>query len=548
MITVGPRKRARVILFLALAGSILFSAAASGAVDAVPGEFVVQLKKPRDSYDATGLASALGAKVMRDVRPDIIVVVRDPKESREKALRSLRRSGLVLIAEPNAYFHHTRVPNDPEMKRLWGLRNMGNIDKEGTLGIKGVDIGAERAWDMTVGSKSVVVAVIDTGVDFAIPDLKENAWVNQAEATGQAGMDDDGNGYVDDINGFNFVANTGDPKDDHGHGSHCAGTIGARGDDGVGVAGVAWEVSIMAVKFLDDSGTGTLENSIKAIDYARKNRAHVLSNSWGGNLNSDLLKKAIRDSRDAGQLFVAASGNSGLDSDRSPQFPAGFDIENVFSIAAVDNRGELAYFSNFGARSVHVAAPGVNVLSTIPGGLDVYSGTSMATPHVSGIAALLLAHDPSLTYAQLKTRIMETARPIRGLKGKTKSGGMADAYYALTATKPPPDPNDPSVWKKSAPYALSSEHPYKNNVDQTFTVHMPGARRIAVHFSRFEMERGYDRVRFMNDQGASLGSLTGNQNDRFSPIVEGDKLILKFTTDGSVTGHGWDIDKIVFEQ
>lgn len=524
----------------------VFGAPGSTAHKSVPGQFVVQLKQARSDYDF--LERQLQGKIIDQVRPDMVLVQRDPKEPVAEAVKALENSQFVAIAEPNYIYKAVKTPNDPEYGRLWGLSNGGALDAAGTRGLRGVDIGAERAWDITTGSRGTVVAIIDTGIDFKIPDLANNAWTNQAEANGQPGVDDDGNGYIDDIHGFNFVNNTGDATDDYGHGSHCAGTIGAQGNDGQGVAGVNWNVSLMSVKFLDAAGGGTLANAVKAIDYARKNGAKILSNSWGGGGASEIVKIAIDDTEKAGLLFVAAAGNDGSDNDRFPTYPASFDSANIVSVAALDNRGELAYFSNFGRTSVDIAAPGVNVLSTTPTGLEVYSGTSMATPHVSGVAALLLSQHPDWDYRKLKERLLDSARPIRGLDGKMNAPGIVDAYYALTGLQPPPDPNDPSLWTDSSAYQISSPHPYPMGFNQTYTIQIPGAKRVSVHFSKFETESGYDQVQFFNSAGESIGSWSGNKDGRFGPIADGDTVVIKFTSDATVNAYGFDVDQVVFEK
>jgi subtilisin family serine protease len=522
--------------------------AQAAAPESAPGQFLVRLKNPARAYDPRVLERSLGGAIIDKVRDDLVLVQRPKSEPLEAALKTLRDDPNVTLAEPNYLFKASRVPSDSEYGKLWGLNNIGNLDKDGLRGLKGLDINAERAWDITTGSKNVVVAVIDTGVDFKIPDLADNAWTNQAEANGKPGIDDDNNGYVDDIHGFNFVANNGNVTDDNGHGSHVSGTIGARGDDGRGVVGVNWNVSIMAVKFLDSQGSGSLANAVKAIDYARKNGAKILSNSWGGGGFTQTLKDAIEETRKADQVFVAAAGNDGADNDKTPTYPASYQVDNIIAVAAVDNRGDLAYFSNFGVNSVHIAAPGVNILSTVPKGFDIYSGTSMATPHVAGVAALVSSANPNFTYAEIKKRILDSARPLNTLRGQIATGGMLDAYYALTGGNPPPDPNDPSVWTNSVSYPVSTPHPYPQKFTQTYQIRVPGASRISAHFSKFATEVGYDRVQFYNQQNELIGTWSGKKDGRFSPIAEGDTLIMKFTADDSVNDYGFDIDQVVFQK
>lgn len=524
-------------------------------IESVPGEFIVQLKPSTNVAAFEKQALGLGVEVLDSIREDLILVRAAGESSKagmisaQKFAAKLSNLNMVELAEPNYLYRAVKLPNDPDLQKLWGLKNSGAADSAGARGLSGIDVGAEAAWDITTGSKSVIVAVIDTGIDFNHPDLAAQAWVNEKEKNGKSGIDDDGNGYVDDVNGFNFAGNKGDATDDNGHGSHCAGTIGAKGDDGKGLVGVNWDVSIMAVKFLDKSGSGSLANAVKSIDYARINGAHIMSNSWGGGGPSEVLKKAIVDANAAGILFVAAAGNEMNNNDTNPTFPAGYEVENVLSVAAIDNRGALASFSNWGLKTVHVAAPGVNIFSTVPGAkYDSYSGTSMATPHVAGVAALLLAQNASSTHLDLKKRIIESARPLYNLKSRVSSGGIVDAYYALSGLVPPSDPNDPSRLPNKTPYAYSSDHPYKENIKTEHRIEITGAKKMAVRFSQFETEPGYDTVTFFDAKGAFVGSLSGKQDPGItSPLIHGDTIVIKFSSDETVNGYGFDIDSVLSE-
>jgi thermitase len=549
----------KVVIVLGSIALITVAAAQTKSTEpeSIAGQYVVALKKSALTLDRDHLERSLQGKIIENIRPDMVLIQRDQNESSQEALANLRQNSVVELADPNYIYRATRSPNDPDYKKLWGLNNTGEVDTDGTTGLKGVDVNAEKAWGITTGSKNVLVAVIDTGVDFKIPDLKDNAWTNKAEASGKAGADDDGNGYVDDIHGYNFVGNNGDSTDDNEHGSHVAGTIGAQGDNGTGVAGLNWNVSIMAVKFLDSSGGGSLANAIKAVDYARKMGAKIMNNSWGGpGANASTLRKAIEDSKTAGALFVAAGGNSGYDNEIRPEYPASFKVDNIVSVAAIDNRGALAEFSNFGANTVHLAAPGVNIISTIPSktsgdsvtALKSYSGTSMAAPHVSGVAALLLAKDGKLTYRELKDLMIKYSRPLVGLKYKTISGGAVDAYYALTRTLAPLDPNDPSAWTWHNDVMISTPHPYPPSYYETFTVHAAGAKRIAVHFAKFETESIYDKVQFLNGQGKMIATISGDQKDLLSPVIEGDAMMIRVTVDNQTNKYGFDIDKVYYEK
>ena len=297
-------------------------------------------------------------------------------------------------------------------------------------------IAAPSAWDISPGSSQVVVAVIDTGVDYTHPDLAANIWSNPGEIPSN-GIDDDQNGYVDDLHGVNVLAGSGDPLDDNNHGTHCSGTIGGVGNNAQGVAGVNWNVQLMGVKFLASSGAGSLYGAIAGIHYAIQNGAKIISASWGGGGYSQALYDAISEAKDAGVLFVAAAGNSGLDSDVIPGYPAAYDLDNIVSVAATGKNDSLATFSNYGAKSVDIAAPGVGILSTtIGGGYEGFSGTSMATPHVAGVAALVKSVYPELDYHALKARLLD-GDAIPALSGKILTGKRLNAYRALTSQAQP---------------------------------------------------------------------------------------------------------------
>ena len=355
-----------------------------------------------------------------------------------EAIARLERHPAIEYVEPNYIVHATATPNDPSFSSLWAMQNTGQ-----TGGTAGADISAVQAWDTTVGSREVIVGVIDTGVDYTHEDLAANMWVNPGEVAGD-GIDNDGNGYIDDVHGINAITNTGDPMDDNDHGSHCAGSIGGVGNNGTGVVGVNWEVSIVGMKFLSGSGSGTTADAIKSVDYAvdlKVNRGvdiRVLSNSWGGGGFSQALEDAIVAANDADILFVAAAGNSSVDNDSSPHYPSSYETANVLAVASTDHNDNMSSFSNFGATSVDLGAPGSSILSTTPGNsYSTFSGTSMATPHVSGAAALLLSFNNTLTVAELKSLLMNNGDPIAALDGKTVSGKRLNVDAALAQVSPP---------------------------------------------------------------------------------------------------------------
>ena len=546
-------KASKVAARIAAAGFFLSGASALAYTqepEAVPGEYVVKLKENiLVSQDINVLSRGLGVTITSRIPSDNIVVVKKPAfQLQSSAVKSLSEHPWVEIAEPNYIYRIKRVPNDPMLGQLWGMINSGQADSAKKSGVPGVDIGAEQAWDIQTGSRDIVVAVIDTGINYNSADLKPNMWVNEAEASGKTGVDDDGNGIVDDIHGAAFTnkKSTGNPLDDHGHGSHCAGPIGAKGDDGKGIVGVAWNVRLMGIKFLTKDGGGTLEDAIKSIDYATKMGANIMSNSWGGGGYSETLKAAIERANKVGILFVAAAGNEANNNDAKPTYPATYSVPNVLSVAAVDNQGRIASFSNYGKNTVHVGAPGVNIYSTTTTGYDSWSGTSMATPHVSGIAALIVSQFPKMTHLELRERIITTAKPLSGLRGKVRNAGFANAYTALTNTLPEPDLNDPANWS-TVSANVASEHPYKEKTRTEFQVEVPGANQIALYFSRFETEAKYDKLEIYDSAGKLVETISGQNDNSFSQVITGSSAKLVFISDDTVNKWGFEITKIAYK-
>lgn len=518
--------------------------AAAPQIESVPGEYIVRLKSNYSTSQKSQIKESLRSYIKSEIPSQNIVVIKRPSfENESSVVKTLAMNNMVDVVEPNYIYHINKMPNDPMIGQLWGLKNIGQNDSEGQAGVVGVDTNVEKAWDIQTGSKKILVAVIDTGIDYNHPDLKDNVWTNEAEANGQPGVDDDNNGVIDDIHGYNAINNSGNPLDDQGHGSHCAGTIGAKGNDGKGIVGVNWDVSIMGVKFLDKNGSGTLENALKAIDYATKMGARVQSNSWGGGGFSQTLLDAIKRSNDAGALFVAAAGNEYNNNDNNPTYPATYAVDNIIAVAAIDNKGNKADFSNFGRKTVHIGAPGVNIYSSTGGAYDSWSGTSMATPHVSGVAALLWANEENLTAAEIKQRLNATAKPIAGLRGKTRTGAMVDAYAALTNTNPPPDMNDPVNWPTvSLSYASAS--PYLKNTNETYNVVMPdGTTEFSLYFEKFDTETGYDTLQVYDSKGVLIQTISGQNDEMYSLPISGSSARLVFKSDASVEKAGWSITK-----
>lgn len=419
----------------------------------VEGEILVKLKADvadiSDQEIPEFIFRAPGAQVERLGRRErgINLVRLNGRLSVEQAIAQAQADPRVEYAEPN-YIYETNDtrPNDPHFTDEWGLMNdFSSL----TSGATPADIGATRAWDITTGSDDLVVAVIDTGIDIFHEDLAANIWTNPGEIAGN-NFDDDGDGFKDDIHGWNFRDDTKEVFVNAGedlHATHVAGTIGAVSDNGIGVAGVAWHVKIMSLKFLGGSkGSGSTANAIKAIDYAIFQKNHgvnlrVINASWGGPGASQALRDKIREAGDNGIVFVCSAGNDRIDNDGpTPDYPAAFasSLSNVISVAAINDRDQLALFSNYGHNGTTVAAPGDSIWSTFPNnGYGQLSGTSMASPHVTGVVALLLANQPQLTPEQVKQRIIATAEPTDALASKVNASGRVNAFNALTNTVVP---------------------------------------------------------------------------------------------------------------
>ena len=381
--------------------------------------FLVQFREGTSPAVALS-TSVAGAKITKQVSTDGWYQATTTAGSLSSSLSAFQSLTSVATAIPDFRVKLTATPNDTSYASQWALENSADAD-----------IDASQAWDYGTSS-SVVVAVIDTGVDYNHVDLEANIWTNTREVAGN-GIDDDGNGYTDDIRGWNFVSNNNNPADDNGHGTHVAGTIGAVGNNGIGIAGVAWSVKVMALKFMDATGSGNLSDAVAAIDYARVNGAKVINASWGGGGFSSLLQSAITRFQNAGGVFVAAAGNEGANNATTPSYPANYP--NVISVAASTSTGTLASFSNYGT-NVDIVAPGQNILSTIPGNrYTSYSGTSMASPHVAGAFALLWGQSPTLTATQLVSLVMSNTDAVltnRTQYGRLNVGKAAAALAAST--------------------------------------------------------------------------------------------------------------------
>jgi subtilisin family serine protease len=416
-----------------------------GARDAVAGEILVKLHEPLLPGRLGQLAADVDAESLRPVGRSGIFRVVSRSRSAAALVETIAKQTDVAFAEPNYIVHALSDPSDPLFPDLWGLKNIGQ-PINGVPGTPGADMRAAEAWSMTVGSTSNVVAILDTGIDYTHSDIAPNMWsapaaftvvIGGVPITCQAGT-----------HGFNAITRTCDPMDDHNHGTHVAGTIGAAGNNATGVVGVNWVTSMMGLKFLDSSGSGTTADAIDLIDFARQVKQifaasgganiRVLNNSWGGGDFTQALLDQINEAAADNMLFVAAAGNNGLPNDLFPQYPASYAAPNVVAVAATTNTDARAPFSNYGLKTVHLGAPGSDILSTIRNGAYGFaSGTSMAAPHVSGAAALTLSHC-ALDTATLKSALVETVDPVPSLSTKTISGGRLNLLTALQACSAPP--------------------------------------------------------------------------------------------------------------
>lgn len=426
-------------LFLVLTAGLAVAGAAQANSDAAPGELIVRFAPGIAAGDRHEIREQAGVSLDAALPvPGLQLVEVAQNQSTADAERTLERNGEVLYAEPNYYRHAFLRPNDPSFGSQWGFENVGQLG-----GLAGADLNAVAAWDITTGSPATVVAVVDTGVLLGHPDLAGSSWTNPGESGGGREtnrVDDDGNGLVDDARGWDWSGSDPDPADLTGHGTHVAGTVGARTGNGLGVAGTSWSTRLMALRALAANGFGTVADIVRAYRYAAAKGARIVNASLGSSAFSRAEQDAIAAA--PGVLFVVAAGNGGSDgvgdnNDRVPTYPCAYPLANIVCVAATTNRDQLASFSNYGAATVDLAAPGQQILSTwLGGGYQYSSGTSMATPHVAGAAALLLAARPDLNTAGLRTGLLTGVDVLAPLVGRVASGGRLDLRRMLGAAPP----------------------------------------------------------------------------------------------------------------
>ncbi len=401
--------------------------------ECVKGELIIRFRQPFSKANTNQIVSAKTALLHNyngRIKQKWNLVKAELWEINDGDLKtildSFNQHPLVEYAEPNFILKEEGIPNDPDFDLEWGLHNTGQI-----LGIEDADIDAPEAWDITTGDTSIVVGIIDTGIDYLHPDLKDNIWKNPNEIPDND-IDDDANGYVDDVYGWDFCNDDNDPMDDESHGTHVAGTIGAVGNNEAGIAGVAWNVKLMALKFLNDQGSGRVSDMISCLEYATNMGVKITSNSYGGFSFSQSEYDVISAADSAGALFIAAAGNEGQDADIYPHYPSCYDLDNIISVASSDYNDNLSSFSNRGISTVDIAAPGSFIYSTLPGIEYGYNwGTSMAAPHVAGVAVLTWSVFPDLNHLEIKRQILGSVDPLPGLTGTVRSGGRLNAYNSV---------------------------------------------------------------------------------------------------------------------
>ena len=394
------------------------------------GEILVKMKSSISNSSAESVEKKYNIKTKKHLKKQLDVVKFDTtKYSADEVLSNLNNNPNVEYAEPNYISKLSSSPkNEPYFNKMWGLNNITTKD---------IDINVENAWKITTGNPNLVVGVIDTGIDNNHVDLKSNIWINTKEIAGN-GIDDDKDGYIDDHNGWNFPNGTNNVFDDNSHGTHVSGIIAASAN-GRGTVGVAPNVKIMPLKATDYQGDLYTSDVISAIQYGTSHGVKLFNCSFGGEDFSQSEYDAIKNS-DA--LFMCAAGNgdaygNGINNDGvNKNYPSSFDLPNIISVASVKSDGTLSTFSNYGLKSVDIAAPGSDIYSTVPGGYGSKSGTSMATPYVTGVVALVLSTNMNLTSIQVKNSIMKSTNKLPELEKVISTGAMVDAFGAISIASP----------------------------------------------------------------------------------------------------------------
>lgn len=466
------------------------------------------------------------------------------------------RDEVTNTAQPSTHYLPYSVHNiptssndknldDPLYLQQWAL----NPDEQKA------HINIEQLWNTPQETnqwenEDVIVAIIDSGVDLNHPDLEGRFWANTKELFGSPGVDDDKNGYVDDIHGYNFLKQNGDVQDEYGHGTHCAGIIAANHNNGQGVKGVFPQVKIMAIKYLDKNGKGNPDHAAKAVEYAIKNKAHIISASWSSEEKHKGLEQAIKKANEAGIIFVNAASNNGLfgkDNDISHKYPANYDIDNIIVVASHDPDGSLSSFSHYGRTTVDLAAPGRDILSTtLGGGYGKNNGTSMATPFVAGVVGLLFWHKGILSALQVKDYLMKNTTFEFGLRKKVISNGRLNALASFEDQRTPHfTPSNWIDWPLNE--VFETNHPYVANAVDLKVYHVPNARFIRIVIEDLEIKDG-DFLEISDFQGRTIHKLQNGVKEKifYSDFIDGSDVIIRFQSDKYINGNGFRIEKLQY--
>ena len=505
--------------------------------------FIVKFKSNTSSANQRYTLSSVGMEVVDRVADSAgkTVFVKSLVNTTEQAvLRVLLDNPSIEYVEPNYYWAVAAIPNDAMFAAQYGLHNTG----QGS-GLNDADIDAVEAWDLATGN-NVIVAVIDTGVDYTHSDLSRNIWQNPVEIAGN-GVDDDGNGFIDDVQGWDFANNDNDPQDDHAHGTHVAGIIGAVTDNGTGIAGISWNTRIMPLKFIDTNGIGTTANAIRAINYAVNNGARIINASWGGGPFSQALYDAISAAERAGVMFVAAAGNDSMNTDdpaNLPHYPSSYALDNLIAVGSSDETDSLSVFSNYGNVSVDLLAPGTSIMSTLPNNqYQTLSGTSMAAPFVSGALAVIAGQQNGLGVMQLRSAILDNVDVIPRAAGLVVTSGRLNLFNSIQSLVMPllisPEQASLAVGQTMSFNAQGGRPPYSWSLSNT------GVGSINNNGQLLAAATGVTQVIVRDSAGVT--TRTGNINVMEIAISPAAVTLLpgqsiQFTASGGLAPYQWSID------
>lgn len=401
-----------------------------------------------------------------------------------------------------------------------------------------------RALTTFSPKETITVAVLDSGSDFSHEDLQGIFWTNDKELAGTPGVDDDQNGFVDDIHGFNFFRKNGSPVDDHGHGTQVAGIIAARSNNGIGIAGLApSSVRIMTVKIVGPAGVFHLESAVNGIKYAVDNGAKIINASWNTPSNHPELREALEYAHKKGVLFVNSAGNEGMLVENDPQYPTLFNLPNMINVASLRSNRFLDFISNYSQESVHLSAPGEGIMTThLRNSYKVVSGTSFAAPMVSAIAAMYLAQRPQALIHEVKQAILSSTKPVEQLQGRLITGGELNAFTALGSFDRESDEENYLNWN-SMNADFDHPHPYPRNYQASWVISPAGASEMIITFKRVELTFG-DELVILDEHGTVLETYSGRYSTSFQSRKLPGKVRMILTTDGSYEAFGFLIKKI----